>query len=76
MFRKPTHTEAKATEQGWVSIKTGELLTSFRGLLSKLKEMGLNEFGEKIKKSAPKVEKKPAVNPVAKKKVKVENKED
>lgn len=54
-FRKPTHTEAKATEQGWVSTKTGELLTSHRGLLSKLKDAGLNEFGNKPKsKPAPK----------------------
>lgn len=50
MFYKPKHEEAKATEHGWVSKKTGELLTSHKGLLSKLKNLGLDAEGNKIKK--------------------------
>lgn len=61
MFYKPTHTTAHATDQGWVDSKTGELLTSHKGLLTKLTKLGLDAEGNQIKNTpapTPKVEEK------------------
>lgn len=53
-LRRPTYAPAVATDRGWVHTETGELLVSHSNLLSKLSDLGLDEFGAVKKKSAPK----------------------